>query len=193
MSRSKSAMPIEQLIERCIRGDRKCQLMLFDTYKAKVHGIAWKMLGPRFDVDDAVQEIFINLFQSLPTFKWLCSVDTWVYRLSLKTCTDHLRRKYRKRKVDITADGGEAELFAADESPEATTTSVERKELRQQLIMALDKLTTEKRQVVVLFEMEGKTIEEIAEIIQAPPGTIKSRLFHGRNELKSHLKRYMDL
>lgn len=193
MSRSpQKSLNTDALIASCVQGDRKSQVVLFDTYKAKVHGIAWKMLGPKFDIDDVVQEVFINLFESLPTFKGLCTIDTWIYRLSLKICTDQLRRKYRKRQVEITSDGGEAQNFTPDDSPDAQVPLVERKEFHEQVRRALDRLSAEKKEVLVLFEMEGKSIEEISLILSKPTGTIKSRLFHGRNEMKQSLKRYME-
>jgi RNA polymerase sigma-70 factor (ECF subfamily) len=179
------------IVQKCIQGDRRSQQALFDDYRKRVYSLAWRMLGPRFEIDDVVQEIFVSLFESLPAFKGLSSLDTWVYRVGVKVCTDQLRRKYRKRQVPLIADGGEAEerTGVIDAGFEER---LEQRELRDGIFEALGRLTLEKRQVVVLFEMEGKSLEEVAQIVQTPVGTVKSRLFHGRNELKKHLRRRLE-
>ncbi|MBD3347243.1 MAG: sigma-70 family RNA polymerase sigma factor [Chitinivibrionales bacterium] len=181
---------VTELIEKCIEGDRRAQFALFNRYKSKVAGIVFRSLGPGIDGDDVIQQVFISLFKSLAHFKGLSSFDTWVYRISYKVCTDQLRKKYRKRKLNIVEfDNIEGSVKDEKFSPEMV---LQQKELNEKIFSALMKMSIEKRMVVVLYEMEERTVEEIAAIIKKPSGTVKSRLFHGRKELKKHLSRYLD-
>jgi RNA polymerase sigma-70 factor (ECF subfamily) len=104
---------------------------------------------------------------------------------------DQLRKKYRKRQIVVINNPDILEHNS--ESKQATPAKdTEEKELSEQIFHALNKLSPEKRIVVTMFEMEGFSLEDIAHIIKKPLGTVKSRLFHGRKELASHLQTYMD-
>jgi RNA polymerase sigma-70 factor (ECF subfamily) len=183
--------PMTGILQLCRKDDRKAQRQLFDFYKHKVHDLVFKSLGSRFDTDDVIQQVFIELFKSLSYFKGDSSLDTWVYRICLKVCTTQLRKKYRKRQPQIVYDSGRAdtETDAKDNSP---FEDMEQKELAGAIYDALDKLDAEKRLTVVMYEMEGKSLEEIAKIAGVPVGTVKSRLFHGRKILEKQLKRYLE-
>jgi RNA polymerase sigma-70 factor (ECF subfamily) len=179
--------PISVLIQRCTDNDRMAQHELFHLYKKKVHALVYKSLGGAFDGDDIVQQIFIAIFNGLRFFKGNSSFDTWVYRISVKICTTQLRKKYRKRQPHVVYDssGVDAEDVSGLCNPAA---AIEQKELERTVYRALDKLPSEKRMIVVLYEMEGKSLEEIAQIVKKPLGTVKSRLFHGRKALEKHLR-----
>jgi RNA polymerase sigma-70 factor (ECF subfamily) len=165
------------------------QRELFRLYKQKVYDLAFKSLGGRFDIDDVVQQVFIAVFGSLRHFKGESSLDTWVYRITVKVCTTQLRKKYRKRQVPIIYDSMERET--EDLSAANPAAVVEKKELTHAIFDALDKLSIEKRMIVTMYEMDGNTIEEIARILKKPVGTVKSRLFHGRKALEKHLRGYV--
>jgi RNA polymerase sigma-70 factor, ECF subfamily len=183
--------PMSEVLQQCLKEDRKAQRQLFDIYKHKVHDLVFKSLGPRFDTDDVIQQVFIELFKSLSYFKGDASLDTWVYRICLKVCTTQLRKKYRKRQPQIMYDSqqADAEIDTRDAGP---CSEMEQKELATAIYAALDRLDAEKRMTVVMYEMEGKSLEEIAKVAQVPIGTVKSRLFHGRKMLEKHLKRYLE-
>jgi|WetSurMetagenome_2_1015567.scaffolds.fasta_scaffold00173_5 RNA polymerase sigma-70 factor, ECF subfamily len=180
-----------QVLQQCIKNDRRAQREIFNRYKLKVHDLVYKSLGTRFDTDDVIQQIFIELFRSLAHFKGDSSLDTWVYRIGCKVCTTQLRKKYRKRQPHIVFDSEQAET-AADAEVCFPTSEMERKELETAIGDALDKLDAEKRMTVVLYEMEGRSLEEIAAITGIPLGTVKSRLFHGRKTLEKILGRYLE-
>ncbi|MBD3419459.1 MAG: sigma-70 family RNA polymerase sigma factor [Chitinivibrionales bacterium] len=181
---------LDDLVQKCIKGDARAQQTLFSKYKDKVYSLAYKSLGPFFEIDDIVQQIFVNIFKSLPSFKGLSSFDTWIYRISAKICIDQLRKKYRKRQIQILHDSEMAEHNAVD-SGDNPHEMLENQELNHQIFQALGQLSPQKRMVVTLYEMDGKTIEEIAIILKIPAGTVKSRLFHGRNELKQKLRKIL--
>lgn len=179
--------PISVLLRKCNENDRMAQHELFNLYKRKVFDLAYKSLGRAFDIDDVVQQIFIALFNSLKVFKGNSSFDTWVYRISIKICTTQLRKKYRKRQPHLSYDPSGIEV----EDPSGWCNPLEvmrQKELEREVYGALDKLSVDKRMIVVLYEMEGRSLEEIALIMKKPVGTIKSRLFHGRKALEKHLR-----
>jgi RNA polymerase sigma-70 factor (ECF subfamily) len=178
------------LLQQCLKNDRKAQRQLFENYKHRVHDLVYKSLGPRFDVDDVIQQVFIELFKSLSYFKGDSSLDTWVYRICVKVCTTQLRKKYRKRQPQIVYDSLQTEI-EADAGVVDPCEEMEKKELEAAVYAAFEKLDEEKRMTVVLYEMEGKSLEEISVITGIALGTVKSRLFHGRKLLEKHLRRYM--
>jgi len=183
--------PMRELLQQCLKRDRKAQRQLFDFYKHKVHDLVFKSLGPKFDVDDIIQQAFIEVFKSISYFKGDSSFDTWVYRICVKVCTNQLRKKYRKRQPQIIFDSQQAdtEIDTTDGGPFA---DLEKKELERAIYDALDKLDAEKRITVVMYEMDGRSLEEIAQATNIPLGTVKSRLFHGRKMLEKHLKRFLE-
>lgn len=184
--------PMTVVLQQCLKENRKAQRQLFDFYKNKVHDLVFKSLGPRFDTDDVIQQVFIELFKSLSYFKGDSSLDTWVYRISIKVCTTQLRKKYRKRQPQIVYDSQQIDAQTDAKDTEGPSRDIEQKELAMAIYNALDRLDAEKRMTVVMYEMEGKSLEEIAQIAHVPVGTVKSRLFHGRKLLEKHLKRYLE-
>jgi RNA polymerase sigma-70 factor (ECF subfamily) len=152
----------------------------------------YRFLGPDFDTDDVIQQVFISIFKSLENFRGLSSLDTWVYRITSKVCTDQLRKKYRKRKLSIAGSFDDDSSGLAGATHHTPASGLERKELYDSINQAMGKLTSEKRLVVIMYEIEGKSLEEISEIIQKPVGTVKSRLFHARRELGKQLRKYLE-
>jgi RNA polymerase sigma-70 factor (ECF subfamily) len=187
---------ISVLLQKCKENDKMAQHELFNAYKQKVYDLSYRSLGGNFDIDDVVQQIFIAIFGSLGQFKGMSSFDTWVYRITVKICTTQLRKKYRKRQPQISYDSVIAENDRGDLSNGSLSCDalavLERKELTQSIYQAFNKLSPEKRMIVILYEMEGRTLEEIALILKKPLGTVKSRLFHGRKALKKHLSGCME-
>jgi RNA polymerase sigma-70 factor (ECF subfamily) len=187
-----SDVPINKMVAGCVSGDRRSQKEFFHKHVRSVYSFCYRQLGPGFDTDEIVQQIFIKVFSSLKSFKGLSSIETWIYRISSKVCTDQLRSKYRKRKLDIISD---SDTLASEGGPggyQDPSERLENKELAKSIYLALSKLSEEKRVVIVLYEMEKKSLEEIAALIEAPIGTVKSRIFHARLELQKHLSRYLE-
>ena len=182
--------PLDQIIEECLKGNPNAQRSLFNRYKKLFFGLAYKSLGPKFDIEEVVHEIFIQLFRGLASFKHRSSFDTWAYRIGINVCVSWLRKKFKKRKLDIVP---ETEITDSKviQKPETPVEALESLEVEDKIYEALDLLDDKKRVVVVLHDMQDKTLEEIAEIVQKPVGTVKSRLFHGRNEMKGFLEKYL--
>lgn len=181
---------LQSIINQCVAGDPKAQRALFQRFKRMFLSLAYKNLGPGFDLDEVVHEIFIQIYKGLPAFGFRSAFETWAYRVGLNVCVSHLRDKFRKRKLNLVPESrcAEARTVAGGETPVQV---LEGRELEKKIFEALDCLDERKRIVVVLHDMEEKTLDEIAEIIRKPVGTVKSRLFHGRNELKELLSGYL--
>jgi len=184
------AQPLEKIIEECLKGDQNAQRLLFARYKKIFYGLAYKSLGPQFDIEEVVHEIFIQLFRGLASFQHKSSFDTWAYRIGINVCVSWLRKKFKKRKLDLVpeTDITDSKVIVKPETP---VDVLENLEMESKIYEALDRLDDKKRVVIVLHDMEDKTLEEIAEIVQRPVGTVKSRLFHGRNEMKGFLEKYL--
>jgi RNA polymerase sigma-70 factor (ECF subfamily) len=177
----------EELIASSLKGDESAQRALFKRYRDLVLKIAYRQLGPSEDLDEAVQEIFIQVFRSLQKYRGGAKFETWVYRIGLNVCADILRYKLRKRKLMIDPLANERISEYADRSPGALDEIISEEGVRN-IYVALDGLDKSKRAVLILHDLEEKPLEEIAEITGTPVGTVKSRLFYARKMLRSALE-----
>jgi RNA polymerase sigma-70 factor (ECF subfamily) len=175
-----------ELVRAAQNGDRNAERRLFRTYRELVLRIAFRQLGPFEDIDEAVQEIFIRLFSSLGRFKGNCRFETWVYRVGLNVCADILRRKLRKRKLVIDASATEKINEYADRSADALSELISSENISM-IYGALDSLDKTKRAVLILHDVEEKSLDEIGDIMGIPVGTVKSRLFYARKMVKEAL------
>lgn len=181
---------LDELITKSIYGDEKAQRELFQKYRDMFYKLAYKSLGPAYDIDEVVHEIFIQVFKGLASFKGHSAFETWAYRIGINVCFSKLRFKFKKRKLDVIS-GVENFENIASQGQENPYEALESRELEAKIFEALDKLDQKKRTIVVLHDMEGKTLDQIARMVKKPVGTVKSRLFHGRNEMKKYLGRYL--
>lgn len=176
-----------ELIKKAASGDNKAFSKIYYQYKELVYRVVYRLLGGTEDINDAVQQTFIELFKSLPGYAGKSKFTTWLYRIAVNVSIQF----FRKKRVSEKFKTSEWEL---DTIPSSDTTSIniERKELKTQLEEALSSLQLKKRIVIVLHDIEHKTMEEISEIIGVPVGTIKSRLFYAREELKKKLGKILE-
>ena len=153
-----------------------------------VYRIVYRLLGNSEETNDAVQQTFIELYKSMPGYEGKSKFSTWLYRIAVNVSIQYFRkRRMRHRDQDHFLDPETLVAVPSDTDP-----SMERKELRKKIEAALASLHIKKRTVVVLHDIENRTMEEISEIIRVPVGTIKSRLFYGRDELKKKLEKQLD-
>ena len=164
-------------------------------YRERVLGIIYHMTSNREDAADLTQDTFIKAFQSIQRFGGQSSFFTWLYRIAVNTTLSHLR-KHRLRsffsleKID-SDEPVSKEIIAAltDNSGAERDTYV--RELQEKLNEALQKLSTKHRTVVTLFEIDGLSHQEIAEIMDSSVGTVRSRLHYAKQLLQSELQPYM--
>jgi RNA polymerase sigma-70 factor (ECF subfamily) len=182
-----SSHPIDGLIGNCIAGDRAAQRILFHKYKNIIMHIVCRFLGPRskIDVEDVIQQSYIAVFRGLPQFKGEAAFETWLYRICTMTCMQHIRKKYRKRTISVI-DGDLQTEHIIDNTYDPGK-SLEQKELSRMIYCALDSLRPERRIAFILAEIDGRSLDEIASIVNCALGTVKSRLFRARKDMIKRL------
>lgn len=171
------------MIELIQSGDRKAFNMLVEEYQQKIINISFAMLSDYEEACDAAQETFVKVYRNIGKFRGDSSLSTWIYRIAKNTCNDFLRK--RKEKF-LSIDDEDAKIQVKDDSysPEKKT---EKKELGKLLEKAIAELDENSRTVLVLYEFENMSYDEIAKILDLPPGTVKSRLNRAREKLRNIL------
>ncbi len=183
---------IERLVERAKTGDREAFGRLVDEYKDRIYSYVCRMLGDPYEAEDVTQEAFVRAYRSLPRFRGASSFHTWLYRIASNLAIDVVRRRRRAEATvsldePLDSDDGEYDREIPDESggPEDSSTTRETQVAVRRAIMDLpEKL----RDVMILYELQGESYEDIAEILDVPLGTVKSRLFNARSRLKESLQ-----
>lgn len=181
------------LVERCQSGDAAAFDSLVAKYASQVYNLAYRMIGDPDDAEDISQEVFLRVHRAIKGFRGSSSFTTWVYRVATNVCLDELKRRKRRPTVTEWSEQEEASVEpspAAAANPEAATLRRERQELVQRAIRSLPEA---QRVVVVLYDLQGLSYDEIAEALGASLGTVKSRLNRARVALKSKLARHLEL
>lgn len=167
-------------------GDQSAFEQLVRLYEKRVFALALRMCGNPEDAQEAAQEAFLSVWQSLAFFRGESSFSTWLYRLVSNACVDLLRREGRRRANGPSLDDESIYLEVPDRAPTPQET-VERAELRQEIEAGLQALSPEHRQVLVLREMHQLSYDEIAQTLDLDVGTVKSRISRGRKQLRNIL------
>ena len=169
------------LISRARGGDREAFGTLVEQYRDNVYRLAYRMCGNAYDADEAAQEAFVAAWRALPNFRGDAKFSTWLYRLTTNAAIDVMRREKRHQTV---GDGEMIEVADDADSPQET---VERTEQQEAVQKALATLSEEYREVLLLRYMEELDYAEIAEVLQLPSGTVKSRINRAKAALKTAL------
>lgn len=180
-------MDEKKLVELCKKGDRSAFNELVRQYQNKVVNIAYGTLSLREDAEDAAQEVFIKVYRNISSFKEDSALSTWIYRITVNTCNDILRKRMGEKTVSVYGDGDDAEPSIPDSSLLPDEAAM-RKETQKEIRRAISMLKEEYRLVITLFDLEGMSYDEIAGIIQSPVGTVKSRLNRARSQLRKNLE-----
>ncbi len=156
----------------------------FDTvyreHKARVYGTVHGVLGPTQDLDDVVQMAFIEIFRSLRRFEGRSQISTWVRRIAVNVALQHIRRKRRKRWLVGDPTGDEIPQRAAGVDQ---VRRLEGREALERVYDVLNHLSKKKRLVWLLHELLGFSNEEVADFLDIPLNTVRSRLLAARREL----------
>jgi RNA polymerase sigma-70 factor (ECF subfamily) len=179
------AEPIEldELVRRAQRGDRAAFTELFRRHRGDVSRLVFRMLGPTADAEDVVQEVFLQVHRSLGEFRGQAKFTTWLHRVTVNVVL-MVRRAARSRPVFA----GEP---VADHEPDRGLMPDEdaaRKARIAAFRRLLDRLPEKKRTVFVLHEIEGQSPAEIAEMVDAPVLTVRTRLFYARRDLAEMMR-----
>lgn len=168
-----------ELLARVVDGDHDAFNLIMRNHEDRVFSVCLRILGNREQALDATQETFLTTFRKADQFKGNSALGTWVYRIAVNTCYDQLR-KQKRRKTDPIPD----HLDPADSSAED---AVESAGLRPEIRRALSAIPPEFRSAIVLSDIEGMGLPDVAEVLGIPVGTVKSRVFRGRRLLAKEL------
>lgn len=181
----------ELLIKRAQRGDAEAFEELMAGQESRMYAIALRMMGNREDAQDCAQEAMVRIYRAMGAFKGQSSLATWIYRITMNTCLDELRRR-KVRKVaslDSLLDAGWAPVDAGDTPEEHGL----RSEKQAALNAAIQSLPDDMRAAIILRDVKGYSYDEVATILDANVGTIKSRISRGRERLREILSKQSEL
>jgi RNA polymerase sigma-70 factor, ECF subfamily len=171
------------LLRRCMSNDPDAYNKLFAQYNRRIFNTAYRILGEESSAEDALQETLLNIYRGISSFRGDSKVSTWISKIAINVCLGMLR-KGKSRQYSELDDEYAAELPAESTACVDPLAYASREELKSFVREAFSRMPDKQSIVVQLHDMEGNTIQEIAKIIGCPAGTIKSRLFYGRQEFK---------
>ncbi|MGB0449894.1 MAG: RNA polymerase sigma factor RpoE [Porticoccaceae bacterium] len=185
MTEIKTEPTDQQLVVRVQKGDKRAFDLLVLKYQYKVHSIVARFIRDSDEVKDVVQEAFIKAYRALPRFRGDSQFYTWLYRIAVNTAKNYLvARSRRPPSSDVDLD--DAEYYSGSEQLKDTGTpenQLFRDQLEEVIKQAIIELPEDLRTAVTLREYEGLSYEDIASVMNCPVGTIRSRIFRGRESI----------
>jgi len=182
----------QQLIDECLAGQTDAFGELVVRHQDRLHNTLCKMLGSTEEARDVAQDAFVQAFQKLDTFRGTAAFYSWLFRIAMNTAVSRMRKN---RRVTVSVDAVRARSGAepVDNSTEAVPShAIELAERQAQVRVALAELSDDFRTVLVLKEIEGLKYEEIAEALDCPIGTVRSRIYRARCELREKLRHLLE-
>ena len=187
------------LVERVKRGDARAFELLVLKYRRRIERLVARIVRDPDSVADVAQETFIRAYRALPNFRGDSAFYTWLYRIAVNTARKEAAEQRRDPVISESAlaqgddDGDEtsrAETTLSDvETPEAVLAS---RQIAQAVNAAVEALSEDLRQAVTLREIEGLSYEEIAQVMNSPIGTVRSRIFRAREAIAQRLRPLLD-
>ncbi|WP_299194508.1 RNA polymerase sigma factor RpoE [uncultured Amphritea sp.] len=194
MSSESQASIDHKLVRRVQEGDKTAFDLLVKKYQHKIIGLIGRYVYDHHEAMDVSQEAFIKAYRALPNFRGDSAFYTWLYRIAINTAKNHLVAKGR-RPPDMDVDVDDAHHFEGDsglkdiETPE---NSLYRDELARVVREAMDKLPQDLRAALSLREFDGLSYEDIAQIMDCPVGTVRSRIFRAREAIDKEIAPLLD-
>jgi RNA polymerase sigma-70 factor (ECF subfamily) len=189
MSQSEPAQAptVDELIERCLAGDQHAWEQIVRLHWRKVFNVAYKFVGKHDEAEDLTQDIFLKIFKSLSSFDRRANFQTWLISVSRNLCIDHYRSVRKEREtIDRDVDPGDLMPVSVEVSPYAQLEHRDRVSMLREAMTALPETL---RTAVLLRDIQELTYQEIADRLELPEGTVKSRINRGRTELARQIKR----
>ena len=178
----------QQLIDGCLAGETAAFGLLVERYQHRLYGSLVQVTGSVDQAHDIAQDTFLHAFEKLSTFRGQSQFYSWLYRIALNAAVS-ARRKTRRVTASLDVQRELTGVEPADEAERASpSVALEISERRQLVQKALQELSPEFRTVLVLKEMDDLKYEEIAEIVNIPVGTVRSRIHRARMELRAKLQ-----
>ncbi|MBK8973779.1 MAG: RNA polymerase sigma factor RpoE [Hahellaceae bacterium] len=173
------------LVQRVQRGDRRAFDFLVAKYQARVLSLIARYVREPQDVRDVAQEAFVKAYRSIGLFRGDSAFYTWLYRIAVNAALNFLS-SHARQGIARSIDQMDEEPFALGDAltnSDSPETELEGQQLKQQLDLAIQALPEELRQALLLREYDGLSYEEIADVLQCPIGTVRSRIFRARDQV----------
>ena len=178
-----------QLIAQCLQGEATAFGELVRRYQDRLFNTVYRVVGNAEDAQDVVQEAFLSAYQSLNGFKGDSLFFTWLYRIAVNTAISYKRKQRNALSLD-SGMNGQSGIEPSDQSAMSRPgRALEQAEQERRIQGALNRLSAEHRAVLIMKDMEGQKYEAMAEILNVPIGTIRSRLHRARLELRDLLEK----
>jgi len=196
-ARVDEAQVVAQLVRRCAQGDSSAWEEIVQRFHRRIYNICYRFAGSADDAQDLTQEVFIKVYRTVGSFDGeKASFNTWVTTVTRNLLVDHFRKTRNDRatdSIDATQGADEdgptlADRLASDGS-ENPHKHVESRERREMLQRALQQISPDLREAVILRDLQDMDYREIAQVLKVPEGTVKSRINRGRAELARLLQR----
>ncbi len=184
-----------ELVARVQNGDVRAYDELVVKYRERLFAIVYNLTSNREDAADIVQDVFIKAFSSITRFKGNSAFFTWLYRIAVNTTLSHLKKNRLRRFFSletIQEEGASTEVMETLAAKHKTEKGALLSELQEKLNDALQKLSPKHRTVVILFEIEGLSHQEISDVMGCSVGTVRSRLHYAKQQLQAYLKDFVD-
>jgi RNA polymerase sigma-70 factor, ECF subfamily len=180
----------EELVARATAGDLESFNQLVRRWERPIFALAYRTLGREEDARDVVQDAFLRAYRGLPRFKGEAKFSSWLYRITLNLCRDWIRRERRAPIVPAPA-GADPNTFADEQASPATSVEelVGRQQMSEAVAQAMAELPEDQRTAILMKEYHGLTFQEIADTLQCPLSTVKTRLYQGLSVLRRRLER----
>ena len=184
----------QALVERVQSGDKKAFDLLVLKYQQRIMKVLSRYVRDPSEVQDLAQEAFIKAYRALPNFRGDSALYTWLYRIAINTAKNFVVAQGRRPPND-DIEATEAEQYDGESalkdyaSPERETL---RDEIRETVFRAIDELPEDLKTAITLRELEGMSYEEIAEAMDCPIGTVRSRIFRAREAIDTQLRPLLD-
>jgi RNA polymerase sigma-70 factor (ECF subfamily) len=181
----------QQLVERAQRGDKHAYELLVVKYQRKLQRLLSRFIRDATEVEDVTQEAFIKAYRALPSFRGDSAFYTWLYRIGINTAKNYLVALGRRAPTTTDIDAEEAESFEdGDQLRDLNTPENEMmsRQVGDVVNQTLEALPEELRTAITLREIEGLSYEDIANIMNCPIGTVRSRIFRAREAIAGKLR-----
>lgn len=180
-----------ELLRRCKAGDEDAWREFIDTYKHMVYSFAYDLLRNPEDAEDVAQEVFINAYRAIGSFRGDARISTWLYRVTKNACLNFIRQRDKSTWESLDdQEGNWEELLDCDDGTPTPEEIALHEELREVVRRKIDELPPIYRTAIIMCDMRQLNYEEAARILNTPVGTLKSQVFRARRMLKEKLKSY---